>query len=30
MPGLPLDGLEFDVRYRGRWGINLHLTPRRL
>ena len=28
-PSLPeeLDGLEFDVRYRGHWGINLHLTP---
>ena len=31
-PSLPeeLDGLDFDVRYRGNWGINLHLTPRRL
>jgi trehalose/maltose hydrolase-like predicted phosphorylase len=31
-PSLPeeLDGLDFDVRYRGHWGINLHLTPRRL
>ena len=28
-PSLPeeLDGLDFDVRYRGNWGINLHLTP---
>ena len=28
-PSLPeeLDGLDFDVRYRGHWGINLHLTP---
>ena len=28
-PSLPeeLDGLNFDVRYRGHWGINLHLTP---
>jgi trehalose/maltose hydrolase-like predicted phosphorylase len=27
-PSLPeeLDGLDFDVRYRGNWGINLHLT----
>ena len=27
-PSLPeeLDGLDFDVRYRGHWGINLHLT----
>ena len=22
-----LDGLDFEVRYRGHWGINLHLTP---
>jgi trehalose/maltose hydrolase-like predicted phosphorylase len=31
-PSLPgeLDGLDFDVRYRGNWGINLHLTPDRL
>jgi trehalose 6-phosphate phosphatase len=31
-PSLPeeLDGLDFDVRYRGHWGINLHLTPERL
>ena len=31
-PSLPeeLDGLDFDIRYRGHWGINLHLTPRRL
>ena len=31
-PSLPeeLAGLDFDVRYRGHWGINLHLTPRRL
>jgi trehalose/maltose hydrolase-like predicted phosphorylase len=31
-PSLPeeLDGLDFDVRYRGHWGINLHLTPQRL
>ena len=31
-PSLPeeLDGLDFDVRYRGHWGINLHLTPRLL
>jgi alpha,alpha-trehalase len=31
-PSLPeeLDGLNFDVRYRGNWGINLHLTPDRL
>ena len=26
-PGRPLD---FDLRYRGHWGINLHLTPQRL
>jgi alpha,alpha-trehalase len=28
-PSLPeeLDGLDFEVRYRGHWGINLHLTP---
>ena len=33
MPDLPLverprrlDGLDVDVRYRGHWGINLHLT----
>jgi trehalose/maltose hydrolase-like predicted phosphorylase len=28
-PSLPeeLDGLDFDVRYRGHWGVNLHLTP---
>jgi trehalose/maltose hydrolase-like predicted phosphorylase len=31
-PSLPeeLDGLDFDVRYRGHWGINLHLTQERL
>jgi trehalose/maltose hydrolase-like predicted phosphorylase len=31
-PSLPeeLDGLDFEVRYRGNWGINLHLTPDRL
>jgi trehalose 6-phosphate phosphatase len=31
-PSLPeeLDGLDFDVRYRGNWGINLHMTPDRL
>jgi alpha,alpha-trehalase len=31
-PSLPeeLDGLDFDVRYRGNWGINLHLTSDRL
>jgi trehalose/maltose hydrolase-like predicted phosphorylase len=31
-PSLPeeLAGLDFDVRYRGNWGINLHLTPDRL
>ena len=31
-PSLPeeLDGLGFDVRYRGHWGVNLHLTRRRL
>jgi trehalose/maltose hydrolase-like predicted phosphorylase len=31
-PSLPeeLDGLGFDVRYRGHWGINLHLTPQQL
>jgi len=31
-PSLPeeLAGLDFDVRYRGHWGINLHLTPDRL
>jgi trehalose/maltose hydrolase-like predicted phosphorylase len=31
-PSLPeeLGGLDFDVRYRGHWGINLHLTPRLL
>jgi trehalose 6-phosphate phosphatase len=31
-PCLPeeLDGLDFDVRYRGHWGINLRLTPQRL
>jgi trehalose/maltose hydrolase-like predicted phosphorylase len=31
-PSLPeeLDGLDFDVRYRGHRGINLHLTPRLL
>jgi len=28
-PGLPegLDGLDFAVRYRGHWGIHLHVTP---
>jgi hypothetical protein len=36
MPDLPLgerqrrlDGLDVDVRYRGHWGINPHLTPGR-
>jgi trehalose/maltose hydrolase-like predicted phosphorylase len=31
-PSLPeeLDGLDFDVRYRGHWWINLHLTPQLL
>jgi trehalose/maltose hydrolase-like predicted phosphorylase len=31
-PSLPaeLDGLDFDVRYRGHWGINLQLTSRLL
>jgi trehalose/maltose hydrolase-like predicted phosphorylase len=31
-PSLPqeLDGLDFEVRYRGHWGINLHLTPQLL
>ncbi|HKQ00586.1 MAG TPA: glycosyl hydrolase family 65 protein, partial [Actinomycetes bacterium] len=31
-PSLPkeLDGLDFEVRYRGHWGINLHLSPRLL
>jgi trehalose/maltose hydrolase-like predicted phosphorylase len=31
-PSLPeeLDGLDFDLRYRGLWGINLHLTPKLL
>jgi trehalose/maltose hydrolase-like predicted phosphorylase len=31
-PSLPeeLAGLDFDIRYRGLWGINLHLTPRLL
>jgi trehalose/maltose hydrolase-like predicted phosphorylase len=31
-PSLPgeLDGLDFDVRYHGHWGISLHLTPDRL
>jgi trehalose/maltose hydrolase-like predicted phosphorylase len=31
-PCLPaeLDGLDFEVRYRGHWGIGLHLTRRRL
>jgi alpha,alpha-trehalase len=31
-PSLPqeLDGLDFDVRYRGHWGINLHLTSQML
>ena len=31
-PCLPeeLDGLDFDLRYRGHWGISLHLTPRLL
>jgi trehalose/maltose hydrolase-like predicted phosphorylase len=31
-PSLPeeLDGLDFDLRYRGNWGINLHLTPTQL
>ena len=26
-PPEELDGLDFDVRYRGHWGISLHLTP---
>jgi len=28
-PSLPeeLDGLDFDVRYRGHWGVHLHVTP---
>jgi trehalose/maltose hydrolase-like predicted phosphorylase len=28
-PSLPeeLDGLDFDVRYRGHFGVNLSLTP---
>jgi trehalose/maltose hydrolase-like predicted phosphorylase len=28
-PGLPegLDGLDFAVRYRGHWGVHLHVTP---
>jgi trehalose/maltose hydrolase-like predicted phosphorylase len=28
-PSLPeeLDGLDFDLRYRGHWGIHLHVTP---
>jgi trehalose/maltose hydrolase-like predicted phosphorylase len=25
-----LDGVDFEVRYRGHWGINLHLTPQLL
>jgi trehalose/maltose hydrolase-like predicted phosphorylase len=31
-PSLPeeLAGLDFDVRYRGNWGINLQLTPQLL
>ena len=31
-PSLPqeLDGLHFDIRYRGHWGINLHLTSQLL
>jgi trehalose 6-phosphate phosphatase len=31
-PRLPeeLDGLDFEVRYRGHWGINLHLTSQLL
>jgi trehalose/maltose hydrolase-like predicted phosphorylase len=31
-PSLPdeLAGLDFEIRYRGHWGINLHLTPGRL
>jgi trehalose/maltose hydrolase-like predicted phosphorylase len=31
-PSLPeeLDGLDFDVRYRGNWGINLQLIPQLL
>jgi trehalose/maltose hydrolase-like predicted phosphorylase len=31
-PSLPeeLDGLDFDVRYRGNWGINLRFSPERL
>jgi trehalose/maltose hydrolase-like predicted phosphorylase len=31
-PSLPqeLDGLDFEVCYRGHWGINLHLTPQLL
>jgi trehalose/maltose hydrolase-like predicted phosphorylase len=26
-PPEELDGLDFDVHYRGHWGISLHLTP---
>ena len=28
-PGLPegLDGLDLAVRYRGHWGVHLHVTP---
>jgi trehalose/maltose hydrolase-like predicted phosphorylase len=28
-PSLPeeLDGLDFDIRYRGHWGVHLHVTP---
>ena len=31
-PSLPeeLDGLDFEVRYRGNWGISLHLTSNQL
>jgi trehalose/maltose hydrolase-like predicted phosphorylase len=31
-PSLPgeLDGLDFDVRYRGHWGVNLRFSPERL
>jgi alpha,alpha-trehalase len=31
-PSLPeeLAGLDFDISYRGHWGINLHLTPKLL
>jgi trehalose/maltose hydrolase-like predicted phosphorylase len=31
-PSLPeeLDGLDFEVRYRGHWGVNLHVTAEAL